>query len=80
MILNFIVSFTNRSTDGVNNDEAQAKEFLEVYDKEYSRLSTESIQADWNYNTNLTDENAAIVVVSFCQIYYLNSIDNNVEK
>lgn len=52
----------SRSAVGVNNDEAQAKAFLDLYNKEYSRLTTEATLASWNYETNLTDENAAKLV------------------
>lgn len=51
-----------RTVVGHNNDEGLAKAFLDRYDDEYSQLATEKTWASWNYETNLTDYNAAIVV------------------
>ncbi|EFX65684.1 hypothetical protein DAPPUDRAFT_65345 [Daphnia pulex] len=50
-----------RTLVGTNEDEAQARAFLEKYSEEYSQLVTESTRASWNYETNMTDHNAAIV-------------------
>ena len=49
----------------MNNNEDEAKLFLERFNKELSALSTEVTIVDWNYVTNLTDHNAAILVLLF---------------
>jgi len=54
---------------GVNNNEDEAKIFLERFNKELSALSTEVTIADWNYATNLTDHNAAILVCNLDVIF-----------
>ncbi|KAI9552326.1 hypothetical protein GHT06_022691 [Daphnia sinensis] len=55
-------AFANRKTVvGHNKDEHLARAFLDRYNDEYSQLVTESTRASWNYETNLTDYNAAIV-------------------
>jgi hypothetical protein len=54
--------FDRRTKVGTNNDEAQAKAFLDKYSEEYSKLVTENTRASWNYDTNLTDHNAAVLV------------------
>ena len=40
-----------------SNNETEARQFLSNYDKEVQKLLTESTVAEWNYYTNLTDEN-----------------------
>ena len=40
-----------------SNNETEAIQFLSNYDKEVQKLLTESTVAEWNYYTNLTDEN-----------------------
>lgn len=47
---------------GNNTDEAAAREFLDQYNTEYADLVNLYVIADWNYNTNLTDENADAAV------------------
>ena len=46
----------------LNSNEADAVAFLEKYNDEYAVLLNEYVIASWNYETNLTSENAAIVV------------------
>ena len=61
--------FDRRTKVGTNNDEAQAKAFvLDKYSEEYSKLVTENTRASWNYDTNLTDHNAAVLVDIFIQL------------
>lgn len=43
-----------------NNDEDQAKEFLATYDAEYGKLLNLATVASWNYETNITSENAEL--------------------
>ena len=43
-----------------SNNETEAKEFLARYNQELQPLLTESTLAEWNYYTNLTDENEKI--------------------
>ena len=57
-VLNFlwlIVSVFGQS----NTNEEEAIEFLAAYDQEYGRLLNLATIASWNYETNITDENAA---------------------
>ena len=46
----------------MNSNEADAIAFLEQYDAEYGPLINDYVRASWNYETNLTDFNAALVV------------------
>lgn len=39
------------------DDEDQAREWLQVYNTDAQVQYPLSIEAEWNYNTNLTDEN-----------------------
>lgn len=49
---------------GNNTNEDEAKSFLAQFDKEFSALLNENTIASWNYVTNLTDHNAALLVFS----------------
>ena len=65
----YLYVFDRRTKVGTNNDEAQAKAFvLDKYSEEYSKLVTENTRASWNYDTNLTDHNAAVLVDIFIQL------------
>ncbi len=46
----------------LNTNEADAIAFLEKYNNEYGVLLNEYVIASWNYETNLTSENAAVLV------------------
>lgn len=46
----------------LNSNEADAIAFLAQYDSEYGPLLNQYVIASWNYETNLTDENALAVV------------------
>ncbi|PSN41387.1 Angiotensin-converting enzyme [Blattella germanica] len=39
------------------DEEARAKEYLEYLDREYSKWATKQTVAEWNYASNITDEN-----------------------
>ena len=43
----------------LNTNEDEAIEFLAAYDEEYGRLLNLATIASWNYETNITDVNAA---------------------
>ena len=43
-----------------NTDEEEAKEFLATYDAEYGKLLNLATVASWNYETNITSENAEL--------------------
>jgi hypothetical protein len=48
--------------------EAEAEQWLDqVYEVEYRALLEPAIQKDWEYNTNVTDENAAAAVRTLLQ-------------
>jgi hypothetical protein len=66
----YFYAFDRRTKVGTNNDEAQAKAFvLDKYSEEYSKLVTENTRASWNYDTNLKDHNAAVLVdIVFIQL------------
>ena len=58
-----IVTFLNvalviNSNGQTNTNEDEAIEFLSAYDKEYGRLLNLATIASWNYETNITNENA----------------------
>ena len=60
-----------------SNNETEAKEFLSRYNQELQPLLTESTLAEWNYYTNLTDENEKIsnkasLKVRQCPQFYLH--------
>jgi hypothetical protein len=46
----------------LNSNEDDAIAFLANYDSEYGPLINQYVIASWNYETNLTDENALAVV------------------
>ena len=46
----------------LNSNEDDAIAFLAQYDSEYGPLLNQYVIASWNYETNLTDENALAVV------------------
>lgn len=46
----------------LNSNEADAIAFLDQYNSEYGPILNQYVIASWNYETNLTDENAAAVV------------------
>lgn len=60
--LNFNSIDVTQFRQGNNTDEEAAKAFLERYDDKYSSVYNTYVHADWNYNTNLTDENAQAAV------------------
>lgn len=39
-------------------NEQEAKNFLADYNQELEKLTNIAVHADWEYNTNLTEENA----------------------
>ena len=43
-----------------SSNETEAREFLSKYNEEVQKLMTESTITEWNYYTNLTDENEKI--------------------
>ena len=43
---------------GQNTNEEEAKEFLASYDVQYGILLNLATKASWNYETNITDDNA----------------------
>ena len=49
-----------------NTNETEAIEFLEEYNQVYGKLLNDYTLASWNYETNITDENEA--VVQECQL------------
>ena len=55
-LINRRVLGTPRAGTNTNEDEAIA--FLEQYNEEYGALLNKYVKASWNYETNLTDENA----------------------
>lgn len=50
---------------GTNANEGDAIAFLERYNAEFPPLLTKYTNAAWNYETNLTDENANAAVGYF---------------
>ncbi len=48
---------------GTNTNEDEAIAFLEQYNEEYGALLNKYVKASWNYETNLTDENANYLVL-----------------
>lgn len=52
----------------LNANEDDAKIFLASYDEKISKLQTEVTHASWNYNINLTDHNANILVSRLIRI------------
>ena len=42
--------------------EAEAEAFLEAYDSAVGKLMNEMTIAQWNYETNITDENAEVAL------------------
>ncbi len=74
MIINFqspvfwatlcLVAVISQSRSVENDDQSStedlAREFLDYYDKEASRLMNLMTIASWNYETNITDHNADI--------------------
>lgn len=46
----------------LNSNEDDAIAFLNEYNTEYGALVNQYVIASWNYETNLTDENANAVV------------------
>lgn len=46
----------------MNSNEDDAIAFLNEYNTEYGALVNQYVIASWNYETNLTDENANAVV------------------
>jgi hypothetical protein len=50
----------------LNTNEDEAIAFLEHYDAEYGPIINQYVLASWNYETNLTDENAMAVVSISC--------------
>jgi len=48
--------------NNLNGDENEAKAFLDTYNKDYAPLLNKFTVATWNWETNLTDHNADIVV------------------
>ena len=68
--INLILFLRKKKNLGTNRNENEANIFLERYNKESSILSTELTRASWNYDTNLTDDNANILVhISIKHIY-----------
>lgn len=49
-----------------NTNETEAIEFLAEYNEVYGKLLNEYTLASWAYDTNITDENSA--VVQECQL------------
>lgn len=45
-----------------NTNETEAIEFLSTYNEEIAKLINKASIAEWNYNTNLTDENAEAAI------------------
>jgi hypothetical protein len=60
----------------LNTNEDEAIAFLEHYDAEYGPILNQYVLASWNYETNLTDENAMAVVsisyISLMRIHFIN--------
>lgn len=50
----------------------KAKEFLEQFNERAEDLSYESSLASWDYNTNITEENARKMVGTFHKYLLLN--------
>ena len=42
----------------ISKDENDAKHFLQEYNKRYAKVKNKHTIASWNYETNLTEENA----------------------
>jgi hypothetical protein len=43
--------------DQIPDDEARARIYLDYLDKEFSKRSTQSALAEWEYASNITEEN-----------------------
>jgi len=71
-----VILHTSRQ-NGSNSDEGLAKRFLEDYNKEYGRLFNLYIVADWDYNTNLTEENFQAVVSQLAALLTLLDLFNS---
>ena len=54
--------FINRSGIKANTNENEAITFLEQYNEEYGALLNSYVKASWNYETNLIDANAILLV------------------
>ena len=50
------------SVPSSNDVEAEAKAFLVAYDSAVGKLMNEMTIAQWNYETNITDENAEVAL------------------
>lgn len=53
----------------LNSNEDDAIAFLNEYNTEYGALVNQYVIASWNYETNLTDENANAVVSVYIPIF-----------
>jgi len=62
VLLIYDIKCTCRSIDRLNTNENEAKAFLEEYNTKYGALLNAYVIAAWNYETNLTDENANQIV------------------
>ena len=58
----FTILIYNNVNRRLNSNEDDAIAFLANYDSEYGPLINQYVIASWNYETNLTDENALAVV------------------
>ena len=52
-----------------SSNETEAREFLSRYNEEVQKLMTESTITEWNYYTNLTDENEKINSAASLKVY-----------
>ena len=57
-----ICCWYNQCIRKLNTNEDEAKAFLQEYNTQYGALLNAYVKASWNYETNLTDENAYQVV------------------
>ena len=55
-----------------NSNEDDAKQFLEEYNEDYGVLLNGATKGSWNYETNITDENALESQTAWLK--YLNSM------
>ena len=56
----FLTALTHAQVEPDNEEQARA--WLEIYNEDAQTEYPKAVEAEWNYNTNLTDENLEITV------------------
>jgi len=64
----------DQDASGSNDKEEEAKKFLAEYNREYGKLLNLQTIADWNYNTNITKENALAAKVALLKVSEYNGL------